>query len=150
MIRAWFFSFCIPRPSLVLSALSSLGHHVLPSIFRTNSLAPLCKPQVWDVLFSSFLPSTGGQGSEQRHFSLTLRQRGRILWGKSFCMIIITKAMKASQRNSSIMESELASMIYLLWGDREVDLLIVRTIKSIGQGKLANSFLLTASLLGLE
>ena len=71
MIRVWFFSFCIPRPSLVLSALSSLGHHVLPSIFRTNSLAPLCKPQVWDVLFSSFLPSTGGQGSEQRHFSLT-------------------------------------------------------------------------------
>ena len=26
-IRAWFFCSCIPRPSLVLSALSSLGHH---------------------------------------------------------------------------------------------------------------------------
>ena len=25
--RVWFFCFCIPRPSLVLSALSSLGHH---------------------------------------------------------------------------------------------------------------------------
>lgn len=32
-----------------------------------------------DVLVSSFLPSMGGQGSEQRHFSLTVRQRGRIL-----------------------------------------------------------------------
>ena len=31
------------------------------------------------VLVSSFLPSMGGQGSEQRHFSLTVRQRGRIL-----------------------------------------------------------------------
>ena len=27
MIRVWFFCSCIPRPSLVLSALSSLGHH---------------------------------------------------------------------------------------------------------------------------
>ena len=26
-IRVWFFRSCIPRPSLVLSALSSLGHH---------------------------------------------------------------------------------------------------------------------------
>lgn len=32
-----------------------------------------------DVLVSSFLLSMGGQGSEQRHFSLTVRQRGRIL-----------------------------------------------------------------------
>ena len=27
MIRIWFFHSCIPRPSLVLSALLSLGHH---------------------------------------------------------------------------------------------------------------------------
>ena len=27
MIRVWFFCSCISRPSLVLSALSSLGHH---------------------------------------------------------------------------------------------------------------------------
>ena len=27
------------------------------------------KPQAGDVLISSFLPSTGGQGSEQRHFN---------------------------------------------------------------------------------
>ena len=26
-IRVWFFCSCIPRPSVVLSALSSLGHH---------------------------------------------------------------------------------------------------------------------------
>ena len=27
------------------------------------------KPQAGDMLISSFLPSTGGQGSEQRHFN---------------------------------------------------------------------------------
>jgi len=27
MIRVWFFHSCFPRPSLVLSALLSLGHH---------------------------------------------------------------------------------------------------------------------------
>ena len=27
-IRVWFFPSCIPRPSLVLSALQSLGYHV--------------------------------------------------------------------------------------------------------------------------
>ena len=27
------------------------------------------KPQAGDVLISSFLPSTGGQGSEQKHFN---------------------------------------------------------------------------------
>ena len=37
------------------------------------------KPQPGNVLISSFLPSTSGQDSEQRHFSLTVRQRGRIL-----------------------------------------------------------------------
>ena len=30
--------------------------------------------------------------AEKRHFSSTVRQRGRILWGRTFCMIIITKA----------------------------------------------------------
>ena len=34
------------------------------------------------MLLSSFLPSTGGQGSEQRHFRLRVRPRGRVLWGK--------------------------------------------------------------------
>ena len=29
MIRVWFFHSCIPRPSLVLSALLSLGHHTI-------------------------------------------------------------------------------------------------------------------------
>ena len=47
-----------------------------------------------DVLSSSFLPSTGGQGSEQRHFSSTVRQMGRILWGRPLCMIIIIKVEK--------------------------------------------------------
>ena len=33
MIRVGFFCSCIPRPSLVSSALSSLGHHVPPSLY---------------------------------------------------------------------------------------------------------------------
>ena len=32
-IRVWFFCSCIPRCSLVLSALSPLGHHILPSLY---------------------------------------------------------------------------------------------------------------------
>ena len=32
-IRVWFFCFWIPRPSLVLSALLSLGHHITPSLY---------------------------------------------------------------------------------------------------------------------
>ena len=35
------------------------------------------KPQAGDMLISSLLPSTGAQGSEQRHF--IVKQRGRIL-----------------------------------------------------------------------
>ena len=50
------------------------------------------------MLISSLLPSTGGQGSEQRHFGLTAGPRDRILWGKPFCMIIITKAMKSKSK----------------------------------------------------
>ena len=42
--------------------------------------------------------------AEQRHF--TIRQRERVLWDTPLCMIVITKAKKASQRYSSNMESE--------------------------------------------
>ena len=53
MIRVWSFCSCIPRPSLVSSALLSLGHHIPPSIFRANSLAP------FDALLdtSTYFPS---------------------------------------------------------------------------------------------
>ena len=34
-----------------------------------------------------------------KYLSLTVRQRGRVLWGRPLCLIIIT-ATKASQRNS--------------------------------------------------
>ena len=61
------------------------------------------------MLISSFLPSTGGQGSEQRHFNS--QAEGQDFWGKPFCMIIITKAAKACHRNSSNMELELASSL---------------------------------------
>ena len=44
------------------------------------------------MLISSFLPSIGGQDSEQRHFSLTGRGAG--FSGRTFSMIIITKATK--------------------------------------------------------
>ena len=53
------------------------------------------QPQGGGVLISSFLPSIGGQGSEQRHFSLTAWQRGGVLLSKPLCMIIITKTMKS-------------------------------------------------------
>ena len=33
MIRVWFFCSCLPRPSLISSALSSSGHHVPPSLY---------------------------------------------------------------------------------------------------------------------
>ena len=55
---------------------------------RTASLRQGC------VLISSCLPSTSGQGYEQWHLSLTVRQRGKILWGKPLSLIMITKAAK--------------------------------------------------------
>ena len=51
MLRVWFFRFCIPRPSLVSSGLSSLGHLIPSSIFRGNSLAPFDT-----LLMSNYLP----------------------------------------------------------------------------------------------
>ena len=50
------------------------------------------KPQAGDAFISSFLLSSGGEGSEQRHFSLTVRQRGRVLLSRPSLMITITKA----------------------------------------------------------
>ena len=47
-----------------------------------------------DVLISLFLPSPRGQVST-RHFSLTVGQRGRILWDRPLCTFIITKAMES-------------------------------------------------------
>ena len=38
MITVWFFCSCIPRPSLVLSALSSLGHHSYETFYLRLSL----------------------------------------------------------------------------------------------------------------
>ena len=37
------------------------------------------KPEAMDELISPFLPSVGGQGPEQRHFNLIVRQTGRVL-----------------------------------------------------------------------
>ena len=56
MIRVWFFCSCIPRPSLVLSALSPLGHHNLHSSLIT-SLHPHCP------FYSSFTPQVGSSFS---------------------------------------------------------------------------------------
>ena len=39
-IKVWFFSSCIPRPSLVLSALLSLGHHSYETFYLRLSLEP--------------------------------------------------------------------------------------------------------------
>ena len=58
---------------------------------------PSPKPLAEDMLVSSFLPSAS-PGSEQRHLRLTVRQRGGILWGRPFCMITVTKAMKSKSK----------------------------------------------------
>ena len=64
------------------------GHLILQVSPRMASL------RQEEVLISSFLTSIGGQGSEKRHFSLTVRLRGRILWGRPLSVIIITTAAK--------------------------------------------------------
>ena len=51
MIRVCFFYFCIPRPSLVLSALSSLGHHIPPSLYFQGQFFPF-----HTLLMSNYLP----------------------------------------------------------------------------------------------
>ena len=38
MVTVWFFCSCIPRPSLVLSALSSMGHHSYETFYLRLSL----------------------------------------------------------------------------------------------------------------
>ena len=45
------------------------------------------------MLISSFLPSTGEQGSEQRYFNS--QAEGQDSLNKPFCMIIITKTTKS-------------------------------------------------------
>ena len=51
-----------------------------------------------EQLSFTYTPSTGRQGSEQRHFSLAVRQRGRIFWGRLLHMIIITKAVESKSK----------------------------------------------------
>ena len=51
-----------------------------------------------DVLIPVFLLLTGGQGSKQREVSLAVRQKGRILWGRPLCVIIITKATERKSK----------------------------------------------------
>ena len=60
----------------------SLKNVIKGSLKRSSilQLSPrMANFQQGDVLISFFLPSTHEQGSEQSHFSLTVRQRGRIL-----------------------------------------------------------------------
>ena len=55
------------------------GNKVKKAIHLAN-ISENGKPQAGGcVNFNFFLPSTGRQGFEQRHFSLTVRHRGRIL-----------------------------------------------------------------------
>ena len=58
---------------------SGQGNKVKKAIHLAN-ISENGKPQAGGcVNFNFFLPSTGRQGFEQRHFSLTVRHRGRIL-----------------------------------------------------------------------
>ena len=56
------------------------------------------KSQAGDMLISFFLTSTGGQGSEQRHFSFNSQAEGRDSLRKPFCMILIEKAVKSKSK----------------------------------------------------
>ena len=49
------------------------------------------------MYISSFLPSTGGQGLEQKHFGLIFRQRDRAPRGRPFCMNNILSVKKAME-----------------------------------------------------
>ena len=62
------------------------------------------------VDFNFLLPSTGRQGFEQRHFSLTVRHRGRILWGRPSYMNIVTKWQKKKKKKprAKVKETDLA------------------------------------------
>ena len=48
------------------------------------------------MLISSFLPFTGGQGPEQKHFGLILRQRGRVPLGRLLCINSILLVSKSN------------------------------------------------------
>ena len=47
-------------------------------VINLTNISHNVRPQAGGVFISSFLPSTGGGGSELRYFSVTVRQRGRI------------------------------------------------------------------------
>ena len=67
-----------------------------------------------DVFISFLQPFTSRQHqiislwAEQRHLSLTVRHRGRVLWGRPLYMIIITKATQIKSKKQFQKESELA------------------------------------------
>ena len=44
--------------------------------------------------------------NKDTYFSLTVRQRGRILWGRPFCMIIITKANRKQVKETVLTWSQ--------------------------------------------
>ena len=68
MITVWFFHSCVPRPSLVLSAHSSLGHHIPPSLFLRPFLWPLLIPCLCLTIYlfpfpGIWEPSVRGKGA---------------------------------------------------------------------------------------
>ena len=86
MIRVWFFHSCSPRPYLVLSALSSLGHHIPPSLFLGPVLWPLLIPYSSLIIYlfpfsGIWEPSLKGKG-----VMTTLASSGctGALWGSGF------------------------------------------------------------------
>ena len=91
MIRVWFFCSCIPRPSLVLSALSSLGHHSPPSVFRANSLASFDTLLMSNYLPISLLRHLGTQSQRKMgndHSGFFSLYRGVVgLWVPSACSL---------------------------------------------------------------
>ena len=64
------------------------------------------KPQGGDELISSFLPSTGGQGSEQRHFNSQAEGQGSLR--QAIMYDYTNKSNREQVKETSSLESELA------------------------------------------
>lgn len=89
--RVWFFHACIARPSLVLSARLSLGHHIPPSTFKANSLASFDTLLMSNCLPISLLRHLGTQSPGKRgddHSGFFRLYRGVVgLWVPFACSL---------------------------------------------------------------
>ena len=77
--------------------------------------APFCV----HLFFPVAIHRLGGQSislwAEQRHFSLTVRPRGRVLWGQPLWMITITTAVRSKAKKPFQLGIRIGSSLQQLW-----------------------------------